>query len=237
MHLFCQKIRLYNSPYYSQPETINSLLNLLAHLLYTCVDTCDFWWRGKIFLNAKINYQPQDLFTAVLFSYCVDCDKEDMLISFEEHIRALEQEEEEEKQREKNRIKRKQRKNREGFLVRLTFRRLLIHPFVPSIVLQYVLSFVSFYLLSLVRSFLCSFVCVLVCSFVSSFDCSFIPPFVRYSFTCSFVPPFLCSFGHKFLGCSLIYFFFLNFYLLLGFFVCSLVPFFVLSSRHSLVPL
>lgn len=41
-----------------------------------------------------------------------------MLISFEEHIRALEQEEEEEKQREKNRVKRQQRKNREGFLVR-----------------------------------------------------------------------------------------------------------------------
>lgn len=40
-----------------------------------------------------------------------------MLISFEEHIRALEQEEEEEKQREKNRVKRQQRKNREGFLV------------------------------------------------------------------------------------------------------------------------
>jgi len=46
-----------------------------------------------------------------------DCEKEDMLISFEEHMRALEQEEEEEKQREKNRVKRQQRKNREGFLV------------------------------------------------------------------------------------------------------------------------
>ena len=48
---------------------------------------------------------------------CVECEKEDMLISFEEHIRTLEQEEEEEKQREKNRVKRQQRKNREGFLV------------------------------------------------------------------------------------------------------------------------
>ena len=46
-----------------------------------------------------------------------DVDKEDMLISFEDHIRQLEQEEEEEKQREKNRLKRQQRKNREGFLV------------------------------------------------------------------------------------------------------------------------
>lgn len=48
-----------------------------------------------------------------------ECEKEDMLISFEEHIRTLEQEEEEEKQREKNRVKRQQRKNREGFLVLL----------------------------------------------------------------------------------------------------------------------
>ena len=50
-------------------------------------------------------------------SFFVECEKEDMLISFEEHIRTLEQEEEEEKQREKNRVKRQQRKNREGFLV------------------------------------------------------------------------------------------------------------------------
>lgn len=49
--------------------------------------------------------------------FFVECEKEDMLISFEEHIRTLEQEEEEEKQREKNRVKRQQRKNREGFLV------------------------------------------------------------------------------------------------------------------------
>lgn len=47
-----------------------------------------------------------------------ECEKEDMLIAYEEHIRVLEQEEEEEKQREKNRVKRQQRKNREGFLVR-----------------------------------------------------------------------------------------------------------------------
>jgi len=49
-----------------------------------------------------------------------------MLIAFEEHIRALEQEEEEEKQREKNRVKRQQRKNREGFLVSLILTRLFV---------------------------------------------------------------------------------------------------------------
>ena len=43
-------------------------------------------------------------------------DKEDALIVFEDHIRALEREEEEEKEREKRRQKRQQRKNRDQFL-------------------------------------------------------------------------------------------------------------------------
>lgn len=43
-------------------------------------------------------------------------DKEDALIVFEEHIRALEKEEEEEKEFEKKRIKRQHRKNRDQFL-------------------------------------------------------------------------------------------------------------------------
>ena len=46
-----------------------------------------------------------------------DMDKEDMLIAFEDHIRALELEQVEEKQKEKNKKRRQQRKNREGFLV------------------------------------------------------------------------------------------------------------------------
>lgn len=44
-------------------------------------------------------------------------DKEDALICFEEHIRALEKEEEEEKQKTLLRERRRQRKNREGFQV------------------------------------------------------------------------------------------------------------------------
>jgi pre-mRNA-processing factor 40 len=44
-------------------------------------------------------------------------DKEDMLMAYEDHIRALEQEQVEEKQKEKNKKRRQQRKNREGFLV------------------------------------------------------------------------------------------------------------------------
>ena len=44
-------------------------------------------------------------------------DKEDMLITFEDHIRQLEMEEDEAKQKEKDREKRGQRKNRDAFLV------------------------------------------------------------------------------------------------------------------------
>lgn len=47
----------------------------------------------------------------------IDMDKEDALICFEEHIRALEKEEEEEKQKTLLRERRRQRKNREGFQV------------------------------------------------------------------------------------------------------------------------
>lgn len=47
----------------------------------------------------------------------VDMDKEDALICFEEHIRALEREEEEERERARLRERRQQRKNREAFQV------------------------------------------------------------------------------------------------------------------------
>ena len=46
-------------------------------------------------------------------------DKEDALIVFEDHIRALEKEEEEERERDKKRQKRLQRKNRDAFLTLL----------------------------------------------------------------------------------------------------------------------
>lgn len=48
-------------------------------------------------------------------------DKEDALIVFAEHIRQLEQEETDEKEREELRIRRQQRKNREGFVVSLSY--------------------------------------------------------------------------------------------------------------------
>lgn len=52
-----------------------------------------------------------------LFVSVADMDKEDALICFEEHIRALEKEEEEEKQKSLLRERRRQRKNREAFQV------------------------------------------------------------------------------------------------------------------------
>lgn len=52
-----------------------------------------------------------------LFVSVADMDKEDALICFEEHIRALEKEEEEEKQKSLLRERRRQRKNRESFQV------------------------------------------------------------------------------------------------------------------------
>ncbi|KAL3270795.1 hypothetical protein HHI36_021318 [Cryptolaemus montrouzieri] len=48
-------------------------------------------------------------------------DKEDALIAFEEHIRALEKEQGEDKEREKKRIKRQYRKNRDRFLTLLDY--------------------------------------------------------------------------------------------------------------------
>ncbi len=60
-----------------------------------------------------------DIEEAFIFvSVCaLDMDKEDALICFEEHIRALEKEEEEEKQKTLLRERRRQRKNREAFQV------------------------------------------------------------------------------------------------------------------------
>ena len=87
------------------------ILDSFSGLVYLC---------SKVFNTGLLTGTLKDLknyvddFVLILLA---DCEKEDMLISFEEHMRALEQEEEEEKQREKNRVKRQQRKNREGFLV------------------------------------------------------------------------------------------------------------------------
>ena len=110
---------LKDHPTYKDDEEIRGkykiivTVNSFCGLVYLCGKNFD---RGLLAISVKIfklnNYV--DDFVLILLA---DCEKEDMLISFEEHMRTLEQEEEEEKQREKNRVKRQQRKNREGFLV------------------------------------------------------------------------------------------------------------------------
>ena len=47
----------------------------------------------------------------------IEMDREDMLIAFEDHIRALEKEEEGGRLRDRDRERRKFRKNRDSFLV------------------------------------------------------------------------------------------------------------------------
>uniref|UniRef100_A0A8C1Q8D5 PRP40 pre-mRNA processing factor 40 homolog A n=1 Tax=Cyprinus carpio TaxID=7962 RepID=A0A8C1Q8D5_CYPCA len=68
--------------------------------------------KFSFFLSNSLNRKLSSLCLCV----CVlDMDKEDALICFEEHIRALEKEEEEEKQKTLLRERRRQRKNREAF--------------------------------------------------------------------------------------------------------------------------
>lgn len=51
--------------------------------------------------------------------FCLDMDKEDALIVFEDHIRELEKVHEEEAEAQRKYIRRSNRKNREAFLVSL----------------------------------------------------------------------------------------------------------------------
>ncbi|ESN94438.1 hypothetical protein HELRODRAFT_107767 [Helobdella robusta] len=69
-------------------------------------------WHHQIGSNLKYYFHE-------LVDRQVDMDKEDALICFQDHIKMLEQEFEDEKDREKKSTKRRQRKNREAFLVLL----------------------------------------------------------------------------------------------------------------------
>lgn len=70
---------------------------------------------------------PCDTLTIILTSFrsgfhvFLDMDKEDALVCFQDHIKLLEQEYDDEKEREKRSLKRRQRKNREAFLVSFWF--------------------------------------------------------------------------------------------------------------------
>lgn len=80
-------------------------------------------------------------------------DKEDALICFEEHIRALEREEEEERERARLRERRQQRKNREAFQVSL------LTPDQSSTLPQTIASSPVPYLLGQAHCFVCAQPC------------------------------------------------------------------------------
>ncbi|KAL4636236.1 hypothetical protein GN956_G13797 [Arapaima gigas] len=80
------------------------------------------WEALKNILDNMANVTKESIFPAAhliplphRLTGCTDMDKEDALICFEEHIRALEKEEEEEKQKTLLRERRRHRKNREAF--------------------------------------------------------------------------------------------------------------------------
>lgn len=60
-------------------------------------------------------------------------DKEDALICFEDHIRMLEQEYDDEKERDRRRLRRKQRKNRDAFIVWIAALQLRRIACIPSL--------------------------------------------------------------------------------------------------------
>lgn len=80
-----------------------------------------YQYFGKVNLLGIIKLLSLLIFDILIFflteKKTLDMDKEDALICFEEHIRALEKEEEEEKQKSLLRERRRQRKNRESFQV------------------------------------------------------------------------------------------------------------------------
>uniref|UniRef100_A0A8C3M0E2 Pre-mRNA-processing factor 40 homolog A n=1 Tax=Chrysolophus pictus TaxID=9089 RepID=A0A8C3M0E2_CHRPC len=84
-------------------EALKNILDNMANVTYctTCRDREEIWcltFRAAVSASENM-------------------DKEDALICFEEHIRALEKEEEEEKQKSLLRERRRQRKNRESFQI------------------------------------------------------------------------------------------------------------------------
>ncbi|XP_038109716.1 pre-mRNA-processing factor 40 homolog A [Culex quinquefasciatus] len=88
-------------------------MRVLGELLeaMTTVSYQTTWSEAQVMLLENVSFKSD--------VNLLGMDKEDALIVFEEHIRALEREEDEEKEREKKRTKRQQRKNRDQFLALL----------------------------------------------------------------------------------------------------------------------
>ncbi|KAH0621395.1 hypothetical protein JD844_022645 [Phrynosoma platyrhinos] len=102
-------------------EALKNILDNMANVTY-----CTTWSEAQQYLMDNPTFaedeelQSKDKITSLLeigLLWCLDMDKEDALICFEEHIRALEKEEEEEKQKGLLRERRRQRKNRESFQI------------------------------------------------------------------------------------------------------------------------
>lgn len=104
---------LLDNPTFAEDEELQSMkahlyfLQFKKEQILTAI-TCLCIYRGSL----------EEILKSSGFGHVIiDMDKEDALICFEEHIRALEKEEEEEKQKTLLRERRRQRKNREGFQV------------------------------------------------------------------------------------------------------------------------
>ncbi|XP_072274257.1 pre-mRNA-processing factor 40 homolog A isoform X4 [Pyxicephalus adspersus] len=85
-------------------EALKNILDNMANVTY-----CTTWSEAQQYLMDNPTFAEDEELQ--------NMDKEDALICFEEHIRALEKEEEEEKQKTLLRERRRQRKNRESFQV------------------------------------------------------------------------------------------------------------------------
>ncbi|XP_005049800.1 PREDICTED: pre-mRNA-processing factor 40 homolog A [Ficedula albicollis] len=83
-------------------EALKNILDNMANVTY-----CTTWSEAQQYLMDNPTFAEDEELQ--------NMDKEDALICFEEHIRALEKEEEEEKQKSLLRERRRQRKNRESF--------------------------------------------------------------------------------------------------------------------------
>uniref|UniRef100_A0A8C5PPC0 Pre-mRNA-processing factor 40 homolog B n=1 Tax=Leptobrachium leishanense TaxID=445787 RepID=A0A8C5PPC0_9ANUR len=83
-------------------EALKNILDSMANVTF-----CTTWSEAQQYLMDNPTFAEDEELQ--------NMDKEDALICFEEHIRALEKEEEEEKQKSLLRVRRRQRKNRESF--------------------------------------------------------------------------------------------------------------------------
>ncbi|XP_063808835.1 pre-mRNA-processing factor 40 homolog B isoform X3 [Pseudophryne corroboree] len=100
-------------------RNVQALKNILDNMSNVCFQTT--WSEAQQYLMDNPMFaedeELQKISTKHVDNDVIDMDKEDALICFEEHIRALEKDETEEKEKTRLRERRQQRKNRESFQV------------------------------------------------------------------------------------------------------------------------